>query len=62
VQLALPLAPGAVRFHPVSQRVGASINDDPELIAPVELAEFERVAPKPKKRAAGGSGEQLDLF
>jgi putative SOS response-associated peptidase YedK len=60
VQLALPLAPGAVRFHPVSPRVGSSINDDPELIDPVTLTEQQPVAPKPKKRAAGC--DQLDLF
>jgi putative SOS response-associated peptidase YedK len=61
VQLAQPLAPGAVRFHPVSPRVGSSVHDDPELIAPVELApETRPVASKPK-RAAGG-GVQLDLF
>lgn len=63
VQLALPLAPGAVRFHPVSPRVGSSVHDDPELIAPVvPTPEPEPIAPKPKKRAAGGGGEQLDLF
>ena len=60
VQLALPLPPGAVRFHPVSQRVGSAINDDPELVAPVALAEPEPPAPKAKKRVAGSG--QLDLF
>lgn len=60
VQRVLPLAPGLLRFHPVSPRVASNKCDDPELIAPVELTIPPPLAPRPKRPAAGG--EQLELF
>lgn len=57
-QLALPLADGALKFHPVSTRVNSARDDDPGLIAPVTHERPEPPVAKPKK-AAGG---QLDLF
>lgn len=59
-QLVLPLADGALQFHPVSRRVNSARDDDPGLIEPIDLAEQEPEAPKPKKVAGGGG--QLDLF
>lgn len=60
-RLALPLPKGAVKFHPVSIRIGSARPDDPGLIEPVTLEKPELPAPteKPKKRAGVG---QLDLF
>jgi len=52
-QLALPLAEGAVKFHPVSRRVNSARDDDPGLIAAVTL---EKPAPPPPR-----SG-QMSLF
>ncbi|MBU1304171.1 MAG: SOS response-associated peptidase, partial [Alphaproteobacteria bacterium] len=57
-QLALPLADGALKFHPVSTRVNSARYDDPGLIVPVTPEKPEPA--KPKKVAGGGS--QLDLF
>lgn len=58
-QLALPLADGALKFHPVSTRVNAARDDDPGLIVPVTL---DKPAPPKPKKVAGGGGGQLDLF
>ncbi|HTM77884.1 MAG TPA: SOS response-associated peptidase [Devosia sp.] len=55
-QLALPLEPGALKFHPVSTRVNSAQYDDPGLIA--EVAD---VRPEPVRKKATGSA-QLDLF
>ena len=64
VQLALPLPPGAVRFHPVGKAIGASTADGPDLIRPLTpeeaAAEAEAIPARRKKAAVGG--EQLDLF
>ena len=57
-QLALPLADGALKFHPVSTRVNSARMDDPGLIEPVSDVRPEPVI---KKKAAGG-GSQMDLF
>ena len=57
-QLALPLADGALKFHPVSTRVNSARMDDPGLIEPVTDVRPEPVI---KKKAAGG-GSQMDLF
>ncbi|WP_137151209.1 SOS response-associated peptidase [Devosia sp. FKR38] len=57
-QLALPLADGALKFHPVSTRVNSARDDDPGLIEPVTL---DKPAPPKPKKVAGGGG-QLDLF
>lgn len=54
-QLALPLADGALKFHPVSTRVNSARDDDPGLIEPVTVTKPEPM----RKKAAGG---QLDLF
>ncbi|MHA6729419.1 SOS response-associated peptidase [Devosia sp. A369] len=51
-QLALPLADGALKFHPVSTRVNSAREDDPGLIEPATL---EKPAPKKATR-------QLSLF
>lgn len=55
-QLALPLADGALKFHPVSTRVNSARDDDPGLIEPAQIG---RPVPKPKKVAGGG---QMSLF
>lgn len=60
-QLAMPLEPGLLRFHPVSRRVNKADPDGPELIAPIELAE-EPAPPVRRKRVVGGDDGQLDLF
>ena len=52
-QLALPLADGALKFHPVSRRVNSARDDDPGLIEAVTL---EQPAPPPPR-----SG-QMSLF
>jgi len=52
-QLALPLADGALKFHPVSRRVNSARDDDPGLIEAVTL---EKPAPPPPQ-----SG-QMSLF
>uniref|UniRef100_UPI002AFF4370 SOS response-associated peptidase family protein n=1 Tax=Devosia sp. TaxID=1871048 RepID=UPI002AFF4370 len=52
-QLALPLADGALKFHPVSRRVNSARDDDPGLIEAVTL---EKPAPPPPR-----SG-QMSLF
>ena len=57
-QLALPLPPGAARFHPVSTLVNSNTNDGPALIAPVS-AEVPQPSTQVRKKAASG---QLDLF
>lgn len=57
-QFALPLPPGATKFHPVSPRLGSGKLDDPSLIEPVTLEPPE--PPAPRKKAAGGG--QMDLF
>lgn len=59
-QMALPLADGVLKFHPVSTRVNSARDDDPGLIEPITLDKPEPPAPRPKK-AAGGGG-QMDLF
>ena len=56
-QLVLPLADGALKFHPVSTRVNSARDDDPGLILPVTV---EKPAEPVRKRAGGGG--QLDLF
>ncbi|KKB82650.1 hypothetical protein VW29_15960 [Devosia limi DSM 17137] len=58
-QLALPLADGVVKFHPVSTRVNSARDDDPGLIAPLTLEKPEPAVARPKRVAGGG---QLDLF
>ncbi len=60
LQLALPLPAGAVKFHPVSTRIGSSKYDDPDLIRPVTLDPAEP-AERPRKKTVSGNG-QLDLF
>lgn len=60
-QLALPLEPGLLRFHPVSRRVNKADADGPELIAPIELA-AEPAAPVRRKPAVAEDDGQLDLF
>jgi hypothetical protein len=61
--MALPLEDGVLKFHPVSTRVNSARDDDPGLIAPVELGKPEPPAEKPKpKKVAGGGGGQMDLF
>lgn len=54
-QLALPLEPGALKFHPVSTRVNSARYDDPGLIEAVA-----DVRPEPVRKKA--SSAQLDLF
>lgn len=54
-QMALPLADGVLKFHPVSTRVNSARDDDPGLIEPVTLEKPEAII----KKAAGG---QMDLF
>lgn len=64
-QLALPLPPGSLKYHPVGKAVGRADVDGPELIRPItpEEAEAEAAAAvKPKKKVAAGGGGQLDLF
>ena len=64
-QLALPLPPGSLKYHPVSKAVGRADADGPELIRPIspEEAEAEAAATaKPKKKVAAGGSGQLDLF
>jgi len=51
-QLALPLADGALKFHPVSTRVNSARDDDAGLIDAVTVS-------KPEPKPAGG---QLSLF
>lgn len=58
-QLALPLADGVVKFHPVSTRVNSARDDDPGLIVPVTVEKPEPPVVRPKRAAGGG---QLDLF
>ena len=55
-QLALPLADGALKFHPVSTRVNSARDDDPGLIEPAEI-----VRPEPKLKKVAGGG-QMSLF
>ncbi len=55
LQLALPLADGELKFHPVSTRVNSARDDDPGLIEP---AAVEKPEPR-RKKVAGG---QMDLF
>lgn len=62
-QLALPLPPGSLKYHPVSKAVGRADADGPDLIRPLtdeELAAEETKPVRPKKVAGGGG--QLDLF
>ena len=61
LELARPLPNGALKFHPVSTRVGSAAFDDPDLIVPVTLEKpVPPAAPeRPAKRVASG---QLDLF
>lgn len=54
-QLALPLEPGAVKFHPVSTRVNSAREDNASLIVPVTIGQPEPVARKARTA-------QLDLF
>ena len=64
-QLALPLPPGSLKYHPVGKAIGRADVDGPELIRPItpEEAEAEAAAAvKPKKKVASGGGGQLDLF
>lgn len=64
-QLALPLPPGSLKYHPVSKAVGRADADGPELIRPISPAEAEAEAAataKPKKKVAAGGSGQLDLF
>lgn len=64
-QLALPLPPGSLKYHPVGKAIGRADVDGPELIRPItpEEAEAEAAAAvKPKKKVAAGGGGQLDLF
>ncbi|HTN60080.1 MAG TPA: SOS response-associated peptidase [Devosia sp.] len=55
-QLALPLEPGALKFHPVSTRVNSAQYDDPGLIEAVADVKPEPVQKRP------ASSAQLDLF
>lgn len=57
-QMALPLADGVLKFHPVSMRVNSAREDDPGLI--VEVAE-EKPEPVVKVKKVVGGG-QMDLF
>ncbi|WIY53541.1 SOS response-associated peptidase [Devosia sp. YIM 151766] len=52
VQMALPLADGVLKFHPVSTRVNAARDDDPGLIAALAAAE----------KTPAGTGGQMSLF
>lgn len=56
-QMILPLADGALKFHPVSTRVNSARDDDPGLIERAALA-----VPEPRRKKAAGGGGQLDLF
>ncbi|WDR04028.1 SOS response-associated peptidase [Devosia algicola] len=58
VQLALPLGPGLVKFHPVSSRVNSARIDEPGLIEAVTL---DRPEPSPTKRVGGGGQARLVL-
>ncbi|KKB08853.1 SOS response-associated peptidase [Devosia chinhatensis] len=61
-QLALPLADGVLKFHPVSTRVNSARDDDPGLIEPVsDEAPMPEAKPARTKKVAGGGG-QMDLF
>jgi putative SOS response-associated peptidase YedK len=60
LRLAQPLPPGAVKFHPVSTRVGSAVFDDSDLILPVTPERPSPQPPRAKKAASGGI--QLDLF
>lgn len=57
-QLALPLADGVLKFHPVSTRVNSARDDDAGLIEAVTVSKPE---PKLRAKKAVGGG-QLDLF
>jgi putative SOS response-associated peptidase YedK len=59
LSLAAPAPAGTMRLHPVGKAIGNATADGPDLIMPFE-GEWEPA--KPKKRAAGGSSAQLDLF
>jgi hypothetical protein len=61
-QMALPLEDGVLKFHPVSTRVNSARDDDPGLIAPVDLTRPEPVETKPKPKTVAGGGGQMDLF
>ena len=56
--LAAPMPDGSMKYHPVGKAIGAAAAEGPELIEAAAIDELE--APKPKKRAGGGT--QLDLF
>lgn len=63
-QLALPLPPGSLKYHPVGKAVGRADIDEPELIRELsaeELAAEDEAKPARPKKVAGGGG-QLDLF
>src|SRR5690606_14859528 len=55
-QMALPLADGVLKFHPVSTRVNSARDDDPGLIEPVseDLPEMVESKPARAKKVAGG--------
>jgi putative SOS response-associated peptidase YedK len=57
VQLALPLPPGSVRFHPVGKAVGSDTADGPELIAPIPPEQVEATT-----KPSAATARQLDLF
>mgnify|MGYP001024583865 CR=1 FL=1 len=62
-QLALPLPPGSLKYHPVGKAVGRTDADGPELIRPLTEAKLaaEEVKPVKPRKVVGGGG-QLDLF
>lgn len=61
-QLALPLADGVLKFHPVSRRVNSAREDDPGLIVEVAPEEALPVVKAPRAKKAARGGGQMDLF
>lgn len=59
VQLALPLPPGSLKYHPVGKAIGSAKAEGPELIRPISAEEASVQADKPNKTPDGG---QMDLF
>lgn len=61
-QLALPLPEGSLKYHPVGKAIGSAKAEGPELIRPISPEEAAVQPEKPKKRASGSGGGQMDLF
>jgi len=62
-QLALPLPPGSLKYHPVGKAVGRTDADGPELIRPLTEAKLAAEEVKPvKPRKVVGGGDQHDLL